>query len=155
MKSVICDFLFGSIRTSLPMDTVNVELAVWMVKGIYTYRKDHTVESTIFTLWSKKAVCFPSLRCKIQAYQDDKRNETALPWNSGSIFQFSAPPMTSQNPRKRAPGKIRAKWWSKSRYKPMKVRWSNTPEIKVTDLDAIDMDNKAPFPVRVCDMFGP
>ena len=30
--SPICDFLFGSFRTSLPTDTVNVELTVWMVK---------------------------------------------------------------------------------------------------------------------------
>ena len=37
----------------------------------------------------------------------------------------------------------------------MKVRRSNTPETKVTDLDAIDTDNKAPFPVRVCDRFVP
>ena len=32
----------------------------------------------------------------------------------------------------------------------MKVRRPNIPEIKVTELDAIDMENKAPFPVRVC-----
>ena len=48
----ISDFLFGSIRTNLPMDTVDVDLTVWMVKEIYTYRKDHTVESIIFTPWS-------------------------------------------------------------------------------------------------------
>ena len=37
--SPICDFLFGSIRTNLLMDTVDVEVTVWMVKGIYMYRK--------------------------------------------------------------------------------------------------------------------
>ena len=47
--SPICDSLFGSIRTNLLMDTVDVELTVWMIKGIYPYRKDHTTESTIFT----------------------------------------------------------------------------------------------------------
>ena len=133
------------------MDTVDVELIVWMVKGIYTYRKSHT---TIFTPLNKKVIPFPYIRCKIQAYQDDKRNETALPWNNGSTFQFSAPPMTSRNSRKRAPGKIRARLFSKSRYNPMKVRRPNTPDIKVTKLDTIDTDNKAPFLVRVCDRFG-
>ena len=63
--------------------------------------------------------------------------------------------MTSRNSRKRAPGKIRAQQLSKSRYNPIKVRRPNTPETKVTGLDAIDTDNKAPFPVRVCDNFGP
>ena len=62
--SPICDFLFGSIRTNLLMNTVNVELTVQMERGIYTYRKDHTMESMIFTLWSKKVTPFPSLRCK-------------------------------------------------------------------------------------------
>ena len=65
--SLICDFLFGSIRTNLLMDTVNIELTVWMVKGIYTYGKDHTMESMIFPTWSKKVTPFPSLRHKIQA----------------------------------------------------------------------------------------
>ena len=32
------------------MDTVDVELTVRMVKGIYTYCKDHTMESTVFSL---------------------------------------------------------------------------------------------------------
>ena len=86
--SPICDLLFRSIRTSLPMDTIDAELTVWMVKGIYTYRKDHTVESMIFTLRSKKVIPFPSLRHKIQAYQDDKRGETELPCNNGKTFQF-------------------------------------------------------------------
>ena len=73
--SLICDFLFGSIGTNLPMETVDIELTAWMVKGILTYRKDHTMESTMFTPWSKKVTPFPSLRCKIKAYQDGKRSE--------------------------------------------------------------------------------
>ena len=113
--SPICDFLFGSMRTSLLMDTADIELTVWMVKGIYTYRKDHAMESMIFTPWSKNVIPFPSLRHKIQVYQDYKRNERLLPWNNGNTFQFSAPSMTSRNSRKRAPGKIRARWLSKSR----------------------------------------
>ena len=98
--SPIYDFIFGLIRPSLLMDTVDVELTVQMVKEIYIYRKDHTVEFAIFTPWSKKVIPFPSLRHKIQAYQDDKRNERVLPRNNGNTFQFSAPPMTSRNPQK-------------------------------------------------------
>ena len=60
--SPVCDFTFALIRTCLPTDTVDVDLTVRMVKGIYMYRKDHTVESTIFTPWSKKVIPFPSLR---------------------------------------------------------------------------------------------
>ena len=46
--SPVCDFIFRSIWTGLLMDTVDVELTVRMVKGIYTYRKDHTAKSMVF-----------------------------------------------------------------------------------------------------------
>ena len=47
--SSTCDFIFRSIRTSFLTDTVDEDLTIRTVKGIYTYRKDHTTESTIFT----------------------------------------------------------------------------------------------------------
>ena len=149
--SPICDYLFGSIRTNLLMDTVDVELTVQMVKGIYMYRKDHTMESMIFTSWTKKVTPFLSLRHKIQAYQDDQRSERVFPWsNNGNTFQFCAPPMTQNNPRMRAPGKIRARWSNKTRYNPMKTKRPNTPEKSVTDMDITDMDKmKAPLSVKV------
>ena len=62
----VCDFIFRSIRTSLLMETVDVDLTIQIVKGIYTYRKDHTAESMKFTPWSKEVIPFPSLRQKIQ-----------------------------------------------------------------------------------------
>ena len=67
--SPICNFIFKSIRTSLLMDMVDVDLTIQTVKGIYTYRKDHTADD-------------------------------------GSTFQFSAPPKTPRNPRKKTTGKI-------------------------------------------------
>ena len=84
--SPICDFIFESIRTSLMMDMVGLDLTIWTVKGIYSYKKDHMTESTIFTLWSKKVIPFSPLRWKIQAFQDEKRHETSLSWNDGSAF---------------------------------------------------------------------
>ena len=60
--SPVCDFIFGSICMSLLMDTVDVELTIRMVKGIYTYRKDHTAESMVFSPWSRTVIPFPSLR---------------------------------------------------------------------------------------------
>ena len=58
----VCDFIFGSIHMCLLTDTVDVELTIKLVKGIYTYCKDHTTESTIFSSWSKSVIPFPSLR---------------------------------------------------------------------------------------------
>ena len=58
---------------------------------MYMYRKDHPAEFTIFTQWSKKVIPFPSLRWKIQAFKDDKKQNTMIPWNDGNTVQFSVP----------------------------------------------------------------
>ena len=89
--SPVCDFIFRSIHTGLPMDTVGVELMIRMVKGIYTYRKDHTAESTVFSPWSRPVIPFPSLCRKIQAFQDENRQATA--WDNNNAMPYlSAPP---------------------------------------------------------------
>ena len=91
--SPVCNFIFGSTCMCLPTDTVDVELTIRTVKGIYTYHhKDHTVESIIFTPWSKSVIPFPSLRCKIQAFKDDNRQQATMPKNNGLTVQFSALP---------------------------------------------------------------
>ena len=74
--SPVCDFIFGSIRTSLLTEMVGVDLTIRMVKGIYMYCKDHTTELTIFTLWSTSVIPFPLLRQKIQAFKDNKSKKT-------------------------------------------------------------------------------
>ena len=73
--SVVCDFIFGSIHTALPMDTVDVELTIWMVNGIYMYRKYHMAKSMVFSPWSRTIIPFPSLQRKIQAVQDENSME--------------------------------------------------------------------------------
>ena len=136
--SPICNFLFGSIRTNLLTYLVDVELMVQMVKGIYTYRKDHTTESMTFIPWNKKVTPFPSLRHKIQPHQANQRNEKVLQW--GNTLRISAPPVTQTNPRKRTPGKIRARWSNKARYNPIKTKRPNTLDVPVTTMDMTDSD---------------
>ena len=77
-----------------------------------------------------------------------------LPWNDGSVFQFSAPPKMPRNPRKKATGKIRTKWLGRNRFNPTKTRKPNAPETKVSDLDKIDTDIKAPVLTKACHRFG-
>ena len=77
--SPVYGFIFRSIRMGLLTDTVHVDLTVRTVKGIYMYRKDHTMEATIFTPWSKKEIPFPSFRQKIQAFKDDEKHNMMMP----------------------------------------------------------------------------
>ena len=104
--SPVCDFIFRSIHTGLPMDTVDMELMIRMVKGIYMYRKDHTAESMVFSPWSRTVILFPSLHKKIQAFQDENRQMTT--WNIGhAMSYFSAP---TQPKCKCTSGKTRTRW---------------------------------------------
>ena len=151
-SSPICNFIFGSIRTCLPTDTVDIDLTISTVKGIYTYRKDCTVESMIFTLWSKKVIPFPSLRWKIQVFQDHKRQEMTIPWNDGKTLQFSAPPKMPRNLRKQTTGKIRIRWSGRNRFYLIKMRRPYTLDTKVSELDKVDI--KAPILTKACDRFG-
>ena len=88
--SLVCDFIFGSICTCLPTDTVDVELTIQMVRDIYTYRKDHTAKSTVFSPWSRTVIPFPSLCRKIQAFQDKNRQMTA--WNNDHASPYFSTP---------------------------------------------------------------
>ena len=93
----MCNFIFGSMYMCLLTDTVDVELTISKVKGIYTYCKDHTEESTIFSPWSKSVIPFPSVRQMIQAYKNDNKQVTMI-WDNGIMPQFSAPQKPSQTP---------------------------------------------------------
>ena len=83
--SPICNFTFDSIFTCLPTDKVDMGLTIRMVKDIYTYHKDHTVESMTFSPWSKSVIPLPSSRRKIQAYKDKSKRQGTMTWNNGMV----------------------------------------------------------------------
>ena len=147
--SSICDFIFGSLCTGLLTDTVDVELTIRTGKGIYTYCKDHTVESTVFSLWSKSVIPFPSLRCKIQAFQDDNSKQM-MTWNSGMMPQFSTPPRSHRSPRKFAPGKTRTRWSNHNHwFKSIRTNRYNTCDTESNDMNKINIIK--PTPKRACE----
>ena len=95
----MCNFIFHSICTCLLTGMWGIELTIKTVKAIYTYHKDHTAESTIFSPWSKSVIPFPSLRQKIQAFKDDNNSKQAtMTWDNGMTLQFSTPQKSSQSP---------------------------------------------------------
>ena len=106
--SPVCDFIFGSICTGLPTDTVDIELTISIIKGIYMYRKDHMAKSMVFSPWSSTIIPFPSLHRKIQAFPDENRH--MLAWdNNNAMPHFSTPPKPKC---KHAPGKTRVRWFN-------------------------------------------
>ena len=132
----VCNLFFGFMHKNLPTDTVDVELTIRMVKGIYIYHKDHTAESTIFTLWSKSVTPFPSLRKKIKAFKEDSRGHSTPTWTP-LVNTTTKPP---RNPRKHTSGKVRTRWSNCNHcFNPIKTNWVNTLGTDPTDANKINI----------------
>ena len=142
--SPICDFIFGSLCTCLLTDTVDVELTIRMVKGIYTYYKDHMVESAVFSPWSKSVIPFPSLRHKIQVSKDDNSKQM-MTWNSGTMPQFSTPPRPHGIPRKCTSGKTRTRWLNHNHwFNPIRTNRYSTCDTEPNDMNKINIIQPSP-----------
>ena len=148
--SLVCDIIFRSICTSLPTDTVDVELTIRTVKGIYTYRKDHTTESMVFSPWCRTVIPFPSLHRKIQAFQDEYRQ--AMAWdNNNAMPYFSTSPKPKHNPRKQAPGKNRTRWSNRRHsFNPINMDRYNTCDSNSSGMNKLGI--LKPTPKRLCNM---
>ena len=120
---------------------VDVELTIWMVKGIYMYRKDHTAESMVFSSWSRTVIHFPSLCKKIQAFHDE--NWQMSVWNkSHATPYFSA----QTQPKHRCTlGKTKTRWsnW-RNRFNPIKTEWYNMQDRDTIDFNKIDIVKPTP-----------
>ena len=139
--SPICNFIFRSIQTGLPMDTVNIELMVRMVKCIYTYRKDHMAESMVFSSWSRTVIPFPSLQRKIKAYQD-KNNQTSA-WNKGHDAPYF--PTQPQPKHRHTSGKTRTRWFNwRNRFNPIKTEHYNMQNREMMDFRKVDLIKPSP-----------
>ena len=139
--SPICNFIVGSVWTGLRTDTVDVELKIRMVKRIYTYRKDHTAESIVFSPWSWTVIPFPSLHKKIQAYQDENRQTSG--WNKGHTAPYF--PTQPQPKHRHTSGKTRTRWsnW-RHRFNPIKMGQYNMQDREMTDFNKIDIVKPTP-----------
>ena len=119
--SSVCNFIFSSIHMHLWTDMVDVELMIRTGKGIYTFRKDHTTESTVFSPWSRTVIPFPLVCRKMQSFQSESRQP--MVWdNNNAMPYFSAPPKPRHNPRKHVPGKTRTRWSNRRHsFNPIKT----------------------------------
>ena len=132
----VCDFFFGFMHTNLPTDTVDVELTIRMVQGIYIYHKNHMAKSTIFTLWSKSVTPFPSLRKRIKAFKEDSRGQSTSNW----MPLVSTPIKPPRNPKRHALGKTRTRWSNHNHhFNPIKTDQVNMLGTDLADANKIEI----------------
>ena len=69
-----CSFLYGVLSCYLPEDTIDIELTVRTLKGIHTYKKDHSTQMSSYSPWCSQVWPFPSLIKKVEVYLEERRN---------------------------------------------------------------------------------
>ena len=63
--STQCDLIFGSLKYTLPEDTIDVDLKVHTLRGIHAYRKDRSTQIIKCSPWGTEVQPYPSLKKKI------------------------------------------------------------------------------------------
>ena len=63
-----CNFLYGYFRCLLPLETVDTEVKVKMMRGIHTFRRDRTTQVISCNPWCTRLHPYPSLIQKMKMY---------------------------------------------------------------------------------------
>ena len=69
-----CNFLYCFFQCNLPEDTIDVEITVWTLKGIHTFRKDCSSQSSVWNPWGLQVKPLPLLLKKMEAYMEERWN---------------------------------------------------------------------------------
>ena len=92
------DFLFSFFQSALLENTIDIAVTVRMIKGIHSYRKEHTSKQVICNPWSWQMKPFHLLRKKIEAFEGEKKDET-------STFHSNSIKFTQKKAQSRDPGR--------------------------------------------------
>ena len=66
--------LYGFFECNLPEYTIDVEVTVRNLKGVYNFRKDCTTQSSMCSLWGSQVKPFRSLLKKMDTYMEERQN---------------------------------------------------------------------------------
>ena len=105
------------------------------VKGIHTFWKDHTTQSTTYSPCSRQMKPFPSLCKKIKAFMEEKRDENN-PF-SPILTQFTRKTVAIKRIRERSQKRSKSRKLDLGSCAPSKVKrpiftWSPLPLTKTT-----------------------
>ena len=78
------NFVHGYFRCPLPEETVDVEVKVKTMKGIHTFRRDHTTQIISYKPWSPRLCPYLSLVRRMQTYLELKVQDASQPCSSSN-----------------------------------------------------------------------
>ena len=72
-----CNFVQIYFRCLLPEETIDMEVKVKTMKGIHTFRRDHTTQIISCKLWSPRLCPYKSLVRRMQTYLELKSQDAS------------------------------------------------------------------------------
>ena len=90
-----CDFLHGFFRCKLPVEVVDVEVKVTLMKGMHIFRRDRTTQLIKCTPWTMKLHLHPTIVKKMKTFLEvENKMGPIIP---APVSQFR-PPLPETNP---------------------------------------------------------
>ena len=130
-----CNFLFSFFQCALPNDTIDIEFTVRIVKGIHPYRKDNTSKQVTCSSCSRQMKPFLSLQKKIEAYEEEKRDQNSpfLP----NPLQFKKKNISTKRSRERSYRRSKQRKLDMGHFTPSKAKrlafsWAPLPATNTT-----------------------
>ena len=66
--STQCDLYYWFLRYALPEDTIEVDLKVYTLMGIHTFKKDYKSQTSTWSSWRTDVQLYPSLKKKVKEF---------------------------------------------------------------------------------------
>ena len=115
-----CNFIFGFLWCTLPLDTIDVEFIIRTIKGIHMLWKDQTTETATCSHWSRQIKPFPSLQKKMEVYEDERKDGNS-PFCPNPI-QFTKKNPSTRRSRERSSGRRKQRKLDMGHFTPPKVK---------------------------------
>ena len=74
--SPTCDFVFGFLQCNLPEDTIDIDLKVCTIRGIYIYKEDCNTCTNKFRSWEIHVTLLKPLKEKMAKFMRQKEAAT-------------------------------------------------------------------------------
>ena len=93
-----CNFLFGYFSCNLPEHTIDVDITIHTLKGIHTFREDHTTQISKCSPWGLEVRAFPSIGKKTRECME-KRQALANLFSNRSYPSRLNPSLFAKQPK--------------------------------------------------------
>ena len=71
--SANCELIFGILSCNLQRDAIDMDLKVCTLWGIYTYKKERSIQVSKYSPWGTNVKPFPSLQKKMMEFLRQKQ----------------------------------------------------------------------------------